>query len=697
MSDVLKRILQPESVAVVGASSDPEKRGHVAIAALQERGYGGEIYAVNPATDGRIRGLEVFPDVASIDGDVDLAFVATPAGAVPDVIEDCGAADVAGAVVIAAGFEEAGNDDLQEDLVSTARAEGVRILGPNVNGMVSVHEGLNFLDIDVPAGSVALLTQSGNVAVDLINEAVVRGTPGLSYYVPIGNEADISVDEYLRFFDADENTDAVAVFVEGMAEGRAVVEAAAAVADSTPVALLKGGRSPAAVDNAATHTASLVGDHEIAADVLSHHGVVILERLDELLPVAESLARQPPATGSNVAILTDGGGDATLAADALNRHGLSVSPVKEETQSALADRLPEAPNVRNPVDILTAEHDLTRLSDGTELLLTDATVDAILLTGIIGGHAVRFSDEQGRAEVDVAREIATLAAKHDRPIVVQSKYADFESESVSALRRNGVPVFRSIDVAARCLAALHESGRHRRTVGHKADLESQPVERSTIGEPKRLTEVEAREMLDSAGVPVSPWSYAKSPRQARHAVREFDGAVAMKIVSREIPHKSDVGGVVLDVSPGEVESEYRRLIKTVEDARPDIPVEGVLISPMVEEGVELIVGGTVDPEIGPVITLGIGGIFVEVIGDIVARPLPVTSFDARSMIDDLEGRSLLEGSRGQSSVDDDRLVDLLLDVNDFLVEKPEVSELDLNPVVASESTLSVLDVDIRIT
>jgi acetyltransferase len=298
----------------------------------------------------------------------------------------------------------------------------------------------------------------------------------------------------------------------------------------------------------------------------------------------------------------------------------------------------------------------------------------------------------------VARDVANLAAMHDRPIVVQSKYADFESESVSALQTNGVPVFKSIDVAARCLAALQESGRHRRTVVKKADLESQPVERSpTNGEPERLTEVEAREMLDSAGIPVSPWRYVESPGQARQAIDEFDGAAAMKIVSREIPHKSDVGGVVLDVSSRRVESEYDALLKAVEDARPDTHVEGVLMSPMVDEGVELIVGGTVDPEIGPVITLGIGGVFVEVIGDIVARPLPATPFDVRSMIDDLEGRSLLDGSRSLSPVDEDRLVDFLLGFADFLIERPEIAEIDLNPVVASESGLTVLDADIRIT
>ncbi len=697
----IERIMDPEAVAVVGASTDETKRGYQAIETLQEGGYEGDIYPVNPGAE-EIRGLEVHPTVSAIPGRVDLALIVTPAHVVPDVLEDCGGTDLAGAVVIAVGFGEAGTDGeaLEREIVSLAERHDIRLIGPNTSGMINVHAGLNLVGADgVPEGGLGLLCQSGNMAISLFTEAATREGVGYSHYVGVGNEADLKFHEYLPYLNGDPETDAIVLYVEGMSEGRAFLQAAREVTPETPIVALKSGRSAVGKQSASSHTGALAGDSAVAHAVLEQAGVVSVERSDELLAVANSLSSLPAADGPNVGILADGGGHATLAADALAERGLSVPEVTDETQRRLEEVLPDAASVVNPVDVAGGTDDDQRVFyDCAEAIVSDPNVDALLLAGLFGGYGIRFAEQYTDVECGVAEELVTLAERHDTPIVVQSAYAEFGTEPHEILRESGIPVVESIDVAASSLESLAAYGEHLATADEKSDFrfDGEDNDADEIGHAieagrRQLSEYTAKRALRERGLPVVPFELAESPGEALDAATGADGPVAMKVVSPDIVHKSDAGGVALGVADDDVEATYEELLAAAESYAPEADIEGVLVSPMREGSVELIVGVVDDEQFGRVMMVGLGGVFVEVLEDVAFRALPLSEADARDMLDDIEAQEMLDGARGNPPVDRDAVVDLLLEVSAFVEANPAVEELDLNPVFADDDGVEIVD------
>ena len=697
----IERIMDPEAVAVVGASTDETKRGYQAIETLQEGGYEGDIYPVNPSAD-EIRGLDVHPTVSAIPGRVDLALIVTPAHIVPDVLDDCGGTNLAGAVVIAVGFGEAGTDGeaLEREIVSLAERHDIRLIGPNTSGMINVHEGLNLVGADgVPEGGLGLLCQSGNMAISLFTEAATREGVGYSHYVGVGNEADLKFHEYLPYLNDDPETDAIVLYVEGMSEGRAFLQAAREVTPETPIVALKSGRSAVGKQSASSHTGALAGDSAVAHAVLEQAGVVSVERSDELLAVANSLSSLPAADGPNVGILADGGGHATLAADALAERGLSVPELTDETQRRLGEVLPDAASVVNPVDVAGGTDDDQRVFyDCAEAIVADPNVDALLLAGLFGGYGIRFAEQYTDVECGVAEELVTLAERHDTPIVVQSAYAEFGTDPHEILREAGIPVVESIDVAASSLESLATYGEHVATADEKSDFQfdgadngAEEITRALEARRGQLSEYTAKRALRDRGLPVVPFELAESPSEALDAARTTDGQVAMKVVSPDIVHKSDAGGVALGVDDDAVEATYEELLAAAESYAPDADIEGVLVSPMREGSVELIVGVVDDEQFGRVMMVGLGGVFVEVIEDVAFRALPLSEADARAMLADIDAQEMLDGARGNPPVDRDAVVDLLLEVSAFVEANPAVEELDLNPVFADDEGVEIVD------
>lgn len=693
----MERIMNPDTVAIVGASTDETKRGHQAIATLQQGGYDGDIYPVNPRAE-EIRGLEVYPTVSAIPRRVDLALIVTPAHIVPSVLEDCADTDLAGAVVVAVGFGEAGEDgeELEDQIVSLAREHGIRLIGPNTSGMINVHEGLNLVGAEtVPEGNLALLCQSGNIAISLFTEAATRDGVGFSHYVGVGNEADLKFHEYLPYFDADPETDAIVCYVEGMSDGRAFLQAARNVTPQTPIIVLKGGRSAVGKRSASSHTGSLAGDATVTDAVLEQAGVVSVDRSDELLSVANALSSLPPAKGSNVGILADGGGHATLAADALAQRGLSIPRLTDETRERLHAVLPDAASVVNPVDVAGGtDDDQSVFVDCAEAIVVDPNVDALLLTGLFGGYGIRFAAQYTEVEIDAATELAKLASEHDTPVVVQSAYEGFDTEPHAILRKEGIPVVESLDVATSSLTALS-------TYGDRIDAASESstfrlCERDGVAPPHedgdiQLSEYETKRLLADADFPITPFELATSPADAEALAASLDGTVAMKVVSPDIVHKSDVGGVVLNVTPEAAAETYDEILAATQEHTPDAQIDGVLISPMRDADVELIVGVVEDEQFGPVVMCGLGGVFVEVFEDVAFRALPLTEADGRAMLDDIDAQELLDGARGNLPIDRDAVVDLLIAVSEFIEAHPSVSELDLNPVFANADGVEVVD------
>jgi acetyltransferase len=695
------RLFDPRSIAVIGASTDPDKRGYRTIDDLQKWGYEGEVYPVNPNHD-EVLGLAAYPSVLDVPGPVDLAFVAIPAPSVPAVIRECGERDVAGAVINTAGFEEVGEADLEERLATAAEEAGVRVIGPNIQGADFVHQHVHLLGgIRTTSGDLGLLTQSGNVGVMLSVDAADRGTVGFSYNLGVGNETDLRFDEYLRFLGEEERTEGVVVYVEGMADGRAFLREARRVSPEKPVVAFKGGRTAAGKGSSRSHTAAVAGDVDVVEAAYRQAGVQPVGDVDLLVPVAEALTTCPIPDGPNVAVLTDGGGSATVAVDALAEAGLETPELATETQETLGDLFGLSPNLTNPVDVMGAYDHEAMWYDAARHLLEDPNVDALLITGCALGYEECWGEGgEPDEEPGIARKLAALVEEVGKPVVFDSLWAELGcSTALGYLNGNGVPVYERIDTAVAALAALAGYGEHLANADRKSDFAldaegnaDRAVADAVTEGRSRLSEAASRTSLAGYGVPVAPFEVAETPDDAVEVARGFDGPVAMKVASPDVVHKTEAGGVELAVEgERDVREAFDRIVANVEAHDPEARLDGVLVSPMVEGGTELFVGVTEDPEVGPVIAFGSGGTLVEVIDDVAFRALPLTEHDARATIDDLERRELFEGTRGNPPVDVEELVDLLLSVSRFATDNPAVAELDVNPVVATPDGLAAVD------
>lgn len=710
MSEKLARILEPDVIAVIGASNTEGKRGYDTIRNLQQGDFEGEIYPVNPKYEDPILGLEVYDSVTEVPAAVDLAFIGTPAATVPPILEECGDAAVPGAVVLASGFSEVDEGDLEERLVQTARSNDVFVLGPNSQGFAN-GDDLNLMGgYAVPGGNVAHVTQSGDVALMLASQAAATGANGFSFNVDIGNEANLQFHQYLPMLDAHEETEAIALYAEGMADGRQFLQTAPSIVPETPIVLLKGGQTAAGKQSAASHTGSIAGNEDVVEAAYRQAGVVTVDETEHVLPVANSLANLTPPEGNRVGILSDSGGHATLAADAIARTSeLEVAELGADTEERLKDAVPNAPNVSNPVDIIGIQGDTGDLSIYTrtaEILLDDPNVDMLLVAGTLGGYD-EYGPELGQNnEVQVARDVARLSRTYEKPLIIQSMYGKQGSAALDAVAAEDVPALDSVDTAIRCLASLAVYGRHLRNANEKTDFKfdhtgdgsHRVITEARAAGRTQLSEWESKTVLEADELPVVPTELATTPDDAVEIASSFDEPVAMKIASDAIVHKTDVDGVALDVEgSAEVRSTYDALLDNAETHSPETEISGVLVSPMVDTGVELIVGVVDDEETGPAIMVGVGGIFVEALEDVSFRSLPVTEFEAREMLEEFEAADVLDGLRGQPAVDRDAIVDLLLDVSDLVAANPEIDELDLNPVVATDSGVQVVDASITLS
>lgn len=698
----IRRALEPASVAVVGASRNKSKRGYAFLEALDKWGFQGEVYAVNPKYESEtIRGYDVYGRVSDIQMPVDMACILTPAHVVPNVLEDCGRANVGGALVVAAGFGEVGNDDIEGRIMAIAREHGIRLIGPNTNGLINVHHELDLLGSpDIPRGGIAMVSQSGNMALKFVQEAKHTAGEGFSFFLSVGNESDVTFDEYLAYLATHKETDVAMCYVEGMADGRSFLQEATSFVQDKPLTVLKGGLSEAGKQSAHSHTASVAGGAGVIDDVYRQAGVVRVERDDELLPVSDALANLPPASGPNVAILSDGGGPATHAADSLTERGLNVPKLDSKTQEQLRSRVPdEAPNIDNPVDVITLENDMDIYADCASIMLEDPNVDGLVLCGYFGGYASNYDNLSHEQEIRIAERIAELVDAYEMPIVAQSMFAEHDLPAVENLAESPVLVSESIDITTRCMAALETYGRHLRTGDQKSKfvIESTAEPSSIIVDAldegrSRLSEYEAKHLLCEYDAPVTPFERASSPTEAVEAASKFDGPVAMKILSRDIIHKSEVGGVALDVQGAEnVRATFDELLTNARASNQDAHVDEVIVSPMIDDGLEVIAGITRDEELGPVVMFGLGGIFVEVLEDVSFRAIPLTEFDAREMIEDIKANSILGGTRGREAIDRDALAQFLLTISKIACENPQITELDVNPAIASPDGVEIVD------
>ena len=697
--------LNPNSVAIIGASKDPTKRGFRAIQTLLQEKFAGAIFPINPK-ESEILGLPCHPDLASVPQEIDLALICTPARTLPAMVKACGEKGVKGAVVLAGGFSEAGAEGtrLEQEMVAAARQFGVRLVGPNTSGMFNTHKACNLVGFsNLEAGGIGILSQSGNMALSLVTEGQINGHMGFSTYIGVGNEADLQFSEYLDYFGDDEQTKVVIAYVEGLKNGHAFLESARRVCRIKPVVLYKSGRTEVGQSAAKSHTGALAGSYGVARGALQQAGVTVVSQSDQILSVAEALALLPPPPSKRIAILADGGGHATIAADALTEQGMTLPRLSQQTRERLAAILPPAAALANPVDVAGGtDANPEVFADCAEAILADPSIDALLIVGLFGGYAIRFSETLGPIESHTASRLGGMIERFGKPIMLQSLYAPMRTESLVTLRAAGVPVHESVERAVRCLVSLAEYGAARARIAAEqpAAAPAANTTASTVVSAARsegrnsLLEHEAQALLKSYAITLPPSVLVSSPAelgQARDQLGEVP--LAMKVVSRDILHKSDAGAVKLNVvGESEMSQAYAAIVKSSLAYRADADIKGVLVTPMARKGgVEMIIGVTRDPQFGPVMMFGLGGIFVEVLKDVVFRSLPLTAIDAAEMLDEIKAKAILGGVRGAPPVDRKALVDLMLRISQVCLAHPEIAELDLNPILGYADGYALVD------
>lgn len=690
MSRDLDALFRPQSVAIVGASNQPQKWGHIVMKNVLEGGFQGRVFPVNPK-GGEVLGHTAYTSVRDIPEQVDLAFVGVAAKHIPGVVEDCGEAGCKVAVIVTSGFGEVGTEgQVQQDrIVDTARSAGLRIVGPNCMGVYAAETRLYAsIGLDpLRPGRVALISQSGNVGVALFRLGIELGM-GFHSFIGVGNQADVGFHEYVEHVADDPECDVIALYLEGLQDGPAFFRAVRRCTPSKPVIVLRGGRSRRGSRATHSHTGTLATDARMFRGLLQQAGGVMATSLEELIAYTQILSAVPRKPSGRVAILTDGGGFGVVATDACEELGLELASPRPETQKRLRAHLPPYCSTGNPVDIGgDADSDPSLFATCLEICLEDPDVESMLVTGIFGGYRDVFADELNPSELGAGKRIPDIVRDAGKPTVVQSLWARADAPALQAVRSGGVPVLESLDLSVRGLAALNEYVRATRRL-QGAAASSRPDKAGQSRPNGSLNEAEAYELLKAYDVEVAPFEVVDSPEEAVDAARRFGYPVVVKLLSATEAHKSEVGGVILDVHGDEaVKAAYRRVARDS---------QRVLVSRHMPPGLEVIVGVVDDPGFGHVLLLGLGGLYVEALGDVDFRAIPLTEADVDDML--RQNRRLsqaLAAARRGRPLDRHALVRLILSVARFAEENPSLQEVELNPVIVTETQASVVDAKVR--
>lgn len=641
-SKQLHRIFNPACVAVIGASADEKKWGFLVTKYLIEGGYEGRLHLVNPKRP-EIMGRRALASVLETKERVDLALVMVSPRAVPTVVQECASKSVGGIVVFTSGFGEGGKEGKEREtqLVRSAREFGTRIIGPNCMGIFSSSSSMNATGMpQVPKGSIALISQSGNMGLTLFREANEKQV-GLSKFVSMGNQADIEFHDCLKYLRGDESTKVIAMFIEGIKNGRAFVREARETVKRKPIVAMKVGRSESGARSAASHTGSLAGSDVVHEGIFKQAGIVRIGEADDLLDVAHILATVQSPHGGRMAVVTDGGGHGSIACDAAESSGLTVPVFSAKTQDKLREILSSAPQVlavNNPVDVGDVPFESPEVfARCCSVCLEDPEIDVVLVAGLFGGYGsgqIVLSEDTKRREEATAHEIVKLSKQFDKPVIVHTIYAKDPVRALHVLRDGGIPVYDSVEKAVRSIVSLMLAGEFKEKVISEHVVSSTRPRPNGIDEIFRhakaegrnsLLETEVRELVQLYGIPSCAGVFAKTRNAAVSAARDVGYPVAMKVISPSIVHKSDAKCVKLNLqSDDEVAQAYDEILRNAKAFRKEVDVRGVLVTSFIQGGTEIILGVTVDPKFGPLVMFGLGGIFVELLKDVTFRSVPIS-------------------------------------------------------------------------
>jgi acetate---CoA ligase (ADP-forming) len=694
---VLDGLFRPKSIAVIGASATPGKIGHTVMVNLIDGKYEGQIYPINP-TATEILGKKVYATIGDVPGEIDAAVITIPAKFVPQSVEECGKKKVKGLIIITSGFSEVGDKALEEQIVTLAHRYDMRILGPNIVGTLSNSDKMNasFAPCLPLPGKAALITQSGALLIAIDAASYTRGV-GFDKLISIGNMSDVDFADIIDWLDDDKDSTCVSMYIEGFKDGRKFMDVARK--SSKPIIALKSGVSSHGAAAAASHTGSLAGAAKVYGAAFQQAGVVQASNLDNLFDRTLALSLQPPMKGENLLIITNGGGVGVLATDAAERYGLPLKFAPVDVQTEMKKHMPDFGSAKNPVD-LTGMAGNDWYYDCVRFAIANPWVD---------GLAVLYCETAMTNPLEIAKSVKKAiddSGVKDKPVTFSLVGGERCTEAIHWLAENGVPGYGDPEIAINAMACLHEFYIIKGYASEKAPTvdNTHRKEALKIIEGARavgrtsLTEIEAKEVFAIYGLAVTKTTLAKTEEEALEMAKKIGYPVVMKIVSPDILHKSDAGGVKVNIKDDAgVRDAFKTILKNSKAYKADADIHGIAVQEMAPWGTEVILGSVNDVTFGPTMMFGLGGIFVEVLKDVTFRVAPVTANQAMRMIGEIRGAPILNGVRGEAPRDKEALAQTIADYSAMIYDlADEIAESDANPGLVYEAGKGLKIADARV-
>ncbi len=695
---MLEGFFKPKSVALVGASATPGKLGYTVLSNIIEAGFGGNIYPINPKAS-EIQGLRTYKSVLDLPETPDLAVITIPYMHVANALREVGEKGTQSVVVISAGFREASVEGLEreEELLEIAKKYGIRIIGPNCLGIIDTFSSLNatFAAGTPPRGNIAFTSQSGALQTAILDWSLAARDLGFSKFVSLGNKADVNEMDLIRAWAEDPETHVILAYIEGLPSGQEFIKAAREVSRQKPILVLKSGVTESGSRAVSSHTGSLAGAEKAYDAAFYQAGVLRMDTLQDLFDSARAFANQPMLTGNKIAIVTNAGGPGILATDSLERSGMELARLSRETVQKLEEILPEAASTSNPVDVL-GDARADRYGQAMEIIAQDESVDGLMC--IVTPQAMTEI-------VETANAIGKLSQRTDKPILGAFMGEEKATAGEDVLASYEIPNYKFPEHAARAFAAMRDyiEARDRPdpeivTFDVDRDAVADVFEKARSEGRVSVGEAEARAVADAYGLRLPESKLAESADEAVKIASAIGYPVVLKIASPDILHKTDVGGVKVNLqSATDVRDAFDLIVYRATRYVPDARIWGCLVQEMVSmDGVEVLVGMSKDPQFGPLVTFGLGGILVEVLRDVTFRVAPFGRQDAEEMLDEIRAHALLEGVRGRPAADREALVDTLLRINQLVTDFPEIVEMDINPLMVYASGEGAIALDMRL-
>ena len=696
--NVLDKIMKPKSIAVVGASTKEHTIGSDIMKRLQEYKFNGNIYPVNPK-GGIIEGLQAYTSVLEIPGEVDLAIIVVNAKFVLSTIDQCHEKGIKGLCIITAGFKETGKEgaEAEKQLLAKVREYGMRCVGPNCLGVVNTHPDVRmdgcFAESLPERGNIGFVSQSGALGGGILN--ILKDLNlGFAQFISIGNQADVNAETALEYWEDEKDVEQILLYMESIQNPANFRKLASRISKKKPILALKAGRSAAGASAASSHTGSLAGADKAANALLNQSGVIREYSLQDLFATAKVFANCPIPKGDRVAIITNSGGPGIMATDAICEHGMQIAKISDETKEKLRSFLPSAASVKNPIDMI-ASAPIEHYKQTLETVIADENVDMIITI---------YLPFLGLKDIDVAKALMEIKAEHPEKPVIGVFMTKSEFFSTLSDMKVNMPFFMYAEEAADGLNRLNQQRKWMERPEGKIptfDVDykrAQEIIAKSVNEGRaQLTTRESIDVLDAYGIRVCKSGFATNEEEVAQLGNSIGYPVVMKMTSKTTSHKTDVGGVRVNIqSEEQLRAEYKDLISKLEEKGLLDGLEGVIIQEMVKGNREMVCGIATDPQYGPMMMFGLGGVFIEVMKDVTFRIAPLTDVDADEMIKSVKAYKLLQGARGTTPAQMNQIQETLLRLSQLVSDYKFIDELDINPLLVSEKTGEGIAVDGRI-